>query len=250
MSGCHSAELISPGSLQGFRLAKAPGSWGCNASRLRDGEFLPREISARPSHQIPTRPVSHDTWRKALHFGYTNGTDSSSSLSPYIHPSRCRNSQPRNEAEWDHGVGCGSLRAMGLVGGHMWNLGQGHNLYCWKSNLWLSFPANPQASCAGGPRKKKWVYELLPQSENCLKASRYCKTHMNVSVQVIWKQERWLPSSTLHWPCPLAKKKRKKCERIVVCEGVSSFLSHCLFRGLKKSSMDVMWEHRKEGSAT
>lgn len=49
---------------------------------------------------------------------------------------------------------------------------------------------------------------------------------------------------------PTCQKKKWKSFETVVCEGVSSFSSHCLYSGLKRSSVHVMWEHRKVGSAT
>ena len=104
-----------------------------------------------------TRSLSDSTWRKALYFGCANGTNTSSSLLPYTHPSRHRSSQPAGPEARQSGT-----MAWDAAHWERWDLfevtceiwGRGTTCTCWKGNLWPSFQANPQACCAGGPRKR------------------------------------------------------------------------------------------------
>lgn len=115
VSGHQSIELISPDSLQGFRLTKALGSQGCNASCLKMG------VSAQENVRVSCSPEPLQT-RVTARGGrlYILGTPMAPPQDPRyslisISAVTGADEEPRSEAEWDHGMGCCSLRVMGFV---------------------------------------------------------------------------------------------------------------------------------------
>lgn len=135
MSGCHSTQLISPNSLQGFRLAEVPGFVGMWCFLLLSQGVSEGGICVRPSPQIPGRRLS---WER-LYLGDANGTNTCPSIAS--HPSQHhRSRRPRSEA----GVGplC-ELLPTGNDGIYLKShkLGVGTTCTSWKRSCLLSFQA-------------------------------------------------------------------------------------------------------------
>lgn len=118
MSGCHSTQLISPNSLQGFRLAEVPGFVGMWCFLLLSQGVSEGGICVRPSPQIPGRRLS---WERLCILGMPMAPTRAPVL-PHTHPSTTGAEGQEVRQEWGHCVNCCPLEMMGSTWSHI-NLG-------------------------------------------------------------------------------------------------------------------------------